>query len=428
MFRFPLWTLAFLFTLALFPAVSDSAIIHVSKDGDGSDGTSWDKAFQTLTAGLAVAASGDQIWVKGGVYHERIQLATDVAVYGGFAGTEGTDEFDLRDWKTNETVVDGDGDHKRLFKSAAGAVLDGLIFRDGLAGGGLITHSMELSNCDIEDNSGVGEGAGLYIEAPYVRLTMCNIAKNRAAYRGGGIFAFCDEMHLDKCLISNNECYDTGGGLLNAAHVRDMTNCIVSNNTCEIGSGGGMYAIQSIAKINHCAFVRSSSAQGGESIDVHFSGNANDPLSSITILNSIITDSRRGIFYHIHNSVLATPLHFGEYGSGNIVANPLFIGPDDYHLQANSPAIDAGTKVNVFGDLDGNPRPIDIPGHGQDGTQSEFDCGAYEFQIPAATPTPTMSPQPTATMNPNSDINENGRVDAEVLMMLLEDWGKRGGR
>jgi parallel beta-helix repeat protein len=53
--------------------------------------------------------------------------------------------------------------------------------------------------------------------------------------------------------------------------------------------------------------------------------------------------------------------------------NPLFVnvGQDDYHLQSNSPCIDAGiTLSGVTDDYDGNPRP----------RGAAFDIGAYEYK------------------------------------------------
>ena len=54
----------------------------------------------------------------------------------------------------------------------------------------------------------------------------------------------------------------------------------------------------------------------------------------------------------------------------NIVADPQFVGPGDFHLQGNSPAIGAGHSGGGF-DIEGNGR----------GTPS--DLGAYEFLGPS---------------------------------------------
>jgi len=63
---------------------------------------------------------------------------------------------------------------------------------------------------------------------------------------------------------------------------------------------------------------------------------------------------------------------------GNITNDPRFLNPStgDFHLQTNSPCINAGNNSAVASatDLDGNPRIVG-------GT---VDLGAYEFQTPAS--------------------------------------------
>jgi hypothetical protein len=52
--------------------------------------------------------------------------------------------------------------------------------------------------------------------------------------------------------------------------------------------------------------------------------------------------------------------------------NPLFVNPSagDFHLQAGSPAIDAGTMIALVAtDFDGIPRP----------QGAAYDIGAYEY-------------------------------------------------
>ena len=64
-------------------------------------------------------------------------------------------------------------------------------------------------------------------------------------------------------------------------------------------------------------------------------------------------------------------------GTGNIASNPQFVDEanGDFHLQAGSPCIDAGTANNAPSeDYEGTSRP---QGAG-------FEIGAYEFQIPLA--------------------------------------------
>ncbi len=86
------------------------------------------------------------------------------------------------------------------------------------------------------------------------------------------------------------------------------------------------------------------------------------------------------------------------YGSDSILLNPLFTDEAafDFHLQSNSPAIDAADNANAPDtDFDGNPRPAG----------NATDIGAYEYQLPSSsrnTPSPnnlriTLYPNPATT-------------------------------
>ena len=68
----------------------------------------------------------------------------------------------------------------------------------------------------------------------------------------------------------------------------------------------------------------------------------------------------------------------GWAGTGNINADPLFVGGGDYHLQATSPVIDqADAAAAPARDLDNVPRPV---GAG-------VDMGCYEFRLPGVSVT-----------------------------------------
>lgn len=90
-------------------------------------------------------------------------------------------------------------------------------------------------------------------------------------------------------------------------------------------------------------------------------------------------------------------------GPGEIQADPLFtsLGGGDYHLQAGSPAIDAGANLGYSDDFEGNTVP----------SGAAPDLGVYErvgSAAPTATPAPpgtvppTMTPAPIDTSTPTS--------------------------
>ncbi len=79
-----------------------------------------------------------------------------------------------------------------------------------------------------------------------------------------------------------------------------------------------------------------------------------------------------------------------------ISADPQFVdlANGDLHLQATSPAIDAGLPVDVTEDSAGVSRP----------SGAGFDIGAYEFVAnPPPTPTPSPSPSPTPEATPSPE-------------------------
>lgn len=100
------------------------------------------------------------------------------------------------------------------------------------------------------------------------------------------------------------------------------------------------------------------------------------------IVNCIITGMTTGLngstlgfpdnfdyeYSSFYNNAFATPT-----GTGNISDNPQFVDEDggDFHLQAGSPCIDAGTSTDAPPtDFDGIPRP----------QGSGFDIGMYEYE------------------------------------------------
>jgi hypothetical protein len=57
-------------------------------------------------------------------------------------------------------------------------------------------------------------------------------------------------------------------------------------------------------------------------------------------------------------TVTYSDIEGGWTGNGNINVDPLFVGNGDYHLQAGSPCIDAGTAEGApTSDIDGDSRP-----------------------------------------------------------------------
>ena len=95
-------------TVALhFPISSAySAVYFVRTNGnDALPGATWADAKHTVAAAIGAATNGDEIWVARGTYSEHVTLKPDVALYGGFIGSETA--RDERDWTNNLSVLWG---------------------------------------------------------------------------------------------------------------------------------------------------------------------------------------------------------------------------------------------------------------------------------------------------------------------------------
>ena len=188
-----------------------------------------------------------------------------------------------------------------------------------------------------------------------------------------------------------------------------ISNCLFYDNDAEMGSDV-LYGGDGSLSVENCTFASTAFPNIWKY--------ANDSSGPTRFVNTIIWGHETA-FHGPEWIVTYSDVLGGFPGVGNISEDPLFVNADggDFHLQANSPCIDSASVNGPVNDLDGNARPLDVPGTGRDGTGDEFDMGAYEY-IPAPTPTPTM-------VNPRSDIDESGKVDAADLLHLLCDWYKR---
>jgi len=174
-------------------------------------------------------------------------------------------------------------------------------------------------------------------------LNNCILSGNRAEFYGGAAAA----CTLNNCTLTSNSA-GYGGGAAGCT----LNNCTITGNSTgdSGGQGGGAYN----STLNNC-IVYFNTAQQGTNYD------------SMSTLNYGCTTPDPG-------------------GSGNITNAPVFVDTNGWanlRLQPNSPCINAGNNALAPAgpDLNGNPR---IAG----GT---VDIGAYEFQWPQLTITPSGS-------------------------------------
>ncbi|GIV21662.1 MAG: hypothetical protein KatS3mg023_3413 [Armatimonadota bacterium] len=251
-------------------------VVYVSPQGDDlQDGLSWATAKRTVTAALQTALPGDQIWVRYGLYQERITLKNGVALYGGFRGTESSlserPTFPRPQPDPYETVLDG-GQGGSVVTSPTTANrayrLDGFTIRNGSAeyGGGLyLTSSANLltvANCTLSGNRASRDGGGVYCYSSSPALTGCTLSGNSAS-SGGGVYCYNSSPRLTGCTLSGNSASGDGGGVYceyNSSPT--LSGCTLSGNSASFG--GGVYCYNSSSPtLSGCTLSDNRASSGG---------------------------------------------------------------------------------------------------------------------------------------------------------------------
>lgn len=253
------------------------AVLHVRTDGnDANSGADWSSAKRTVQAAIAAASEGDQIWVAAGTYPEHIRnrvvgdVAVNVALYGGFAGTE-TEQIQ-RDPEAHPTVLDGtnSGIVVKITGSAGPSTrIDGFRIVNGRAAGleangagiSVVGSAPVIANNRITDNLADGTGGGIMIFAHRVVPPTAHaviesnlIARNRASDGGAGLAIVGSSPEVLRNVIGRNYTAGYGGGIgcwcsesAKICSPRILNNWIVENSAnfleqALVLGGGGIFA------------------------------------------------------------------------------------------------------------------------------------------------------------------------------------------
>jgi fibronectin type 3 domain-containing protein len=271
--------------------------------------------------------------------------------------------------------------------------------------------SCKLQYCIIEYGKASGrlgwpetKGGGIYCENSFPAIQNCTIRNNEAEDDGGGIDvdnpAKPDSMPLviSSCVIANNKGRVGGGGGVNAtgSSLIVLKNVLIAG--CTALRGGGVYTTGPLRVIN-CTISNNVAEQQGGGIGTL--GSTVSVSNSIVFFNQAPNGGQIFIdpFFVKTLSVSYSDVQNGWSGVGNINANPLFVDivRGDYHLQANSPCIDAGDPAS----------PLD-----PDGTRA--DMGALYFKQTPVDQTPPAAPQGLTAIADDRQITLKWRRNTEA--------------
>ena len=425
----PLRLSALLAALALAaPASADTLYVDANLVTGLGDGTSWADAYQGaggLTAALAAATSGDEVFVADGTYMASssgdrtasFALANGVTLYGSFAGGEASPD-DRPPFGTADSILTGDlngddgganfGDNSLHVITTAGtdstAVIDGFVVTSGNAnlsggnrdrGAGILclgNVSPTVRNCRFLANRCTFGGAAGYINnggAP--TFTNCTFEDGVGGSFGGAFdIAGGGAVRFDRCLFRGNRAARAGALELFSSSGVVVNSCVFVDNTATGASGGGAIWLGS----GGGARVRNSTIVSNTASNQANGGIRNQGVTNFRVLNSILWDNTGvGGLQDPAAQVNAGTLVFhslvqgGFAGTGNVDGDPDFADAAnlDFTPGPTSPVIDAGDNAQVFGpttvDYAGNPRLADVLGVADTGSGGAplVDMGALEY-------------------------------------------------
>jgi hypothetical protein len=402
---------------------TQATVIFVDHSSTGTNtGASWTNAYTSLQSAVAVATTGDEVWVAAGTYtpsaypvgrtttdtrEYAFYLESGVAYYGGFDGTETS--ISQRDYVSNVTILSGDigtanstSDncyHVLVSVNESTAhTLDGFTITKGNANGG--------TNATINGQTGIwtNNGGAMYFYVSNTIISNCIFEDNYGQY-GGAIKDVGSPLTFANTIFANNESFNHGGAFdKEYGNPTSFVNCLFYNNTANRTSstmGGALQLSVATAgtTITNCTFFNNKAGQGGAIRAYNSPVTAKNTIfydnyqgSSKTANGSDLWNGGAGTSFTMNyclmqlaNSTYSPAL--ASASNNNIHAtDPLFINSSDpdgadnvwmtkddgLKLKSTSPAVDAGLNSAISSystDILGTARVVN----------TTVNMGAYEF-------------------------------------------------
>ena len=392
-------------------------IVYVSREGNNSNGSSWENAYTSLQRAIDNTPNNSQLWISKGTYDSsvRVDLREAIYIFGGFVGNERS--LEERNINANPVILNGKKSEKHVLSITTSKYvrIDGLTIKGGNASGGSSNQqygagihilgggeTVRIINCTIEENYADQDGAGLYASIGAAPIIInCNFRNNTAKNNGGAAAIYCNSTNgyhtrFYNCTMNYNSAYGNGGAVyfdtnLKRTGLLKMVNCIVTNNNTlqqsgniALDRGANLQLVNSTICFNkgtsNAAVISRLGRTPSQSriVNCIFYGNTGGTMFNIegeasTNLQKIWTRFQNCIFYEndVNSLVIrnfdhkawktVNDLNNSVMGSKLETVDPEFIDPlkDNFHLKPTSRAINKGISYLSFEiDIDGNPRNL----------------------------------------------------------------------
>ena len=375
-------------------AIVSGSVIYVKQNSTGGNGQSWGQAFNNLQDALNVVAPGDKIWVAKGTYKPTVKYAhtytgtesnlvtfklpSNIAIYGGFAGTETA--ISQRNLNTNPTILSGDinGDdvngstyinktdnawHIVSLYNVINTIVDGFVVQNGYAAGpdnGTVIISA-LSSTIVSINYMHAAGAGVLIINSSVVLNNIQFKNNIANSSRATMITLNPPI---VAIAAGGAAAELIG---HSTHVT-MTNCKFNNNLAigtAVNGGAINILLGATITINNGNFNGNQGSRNGGAIHARDSGDVTVTFTSFTNnrATGAISDESGGAIGIFNANLFVTSCTFdsnfggrGFGGGGAIFYHLLFDDGETYRLVVtgsiftnNDAFVFGGGAINIFG-------------------------------------------------------------------------------
>lgn len=314
-----LYVLLFLFSLTLGTNAIAQTIRYVKAGGTG-DGSTWANAAGDLQAMINLSAANDEVWVAAGTHkptrradvtgtvtlndrYNSFVLKKDVAIYGGFAGTE-TNRLN-RNFTANLTVLSGNiGDQATDLDNAYHVVvasgdlgtarLDGFTVTKGYTNGTGTGSSVSVNGNSIPPTRSPGI-INYYSSATYENLIITDNVNGSTDQSAGAIYILYGSPIYNKVKFINNKTTSTSGGAVFIFSAVATPSKPIFNEvdfSGNEGSSGGAIVLSTAAAptFNKCTFTGNKATTTGGALHM-FSASASATFTDCTFSgNEAITN------------------------------------------------------------------------------------------------------------------------------------------
>ncbi|GGG91284.1 hypothetical protein GCM10011416_04860 [Polaribacter pacificus] len=281
-----------------------NGILYVNKTATGNKtGDSWANAIPELADALLWAHENKadftttslQIWVAKGTYKPMYSpedgknfvdsgrknaflLINNVALYGGFAGTEtAVANRDLSN-TANKTILSGDFNGDDTITGSGSTLSIGNNTENAYH----VVYSVGNVGTARLDGFTVSGGNATYATYMYV-----NTVRTNTGY-GGGLFNENSSPAIANSTFSRNKSEHSGGGIHNKGGSPSITNVVFSENIAV--TGGGLFSDGSTSqKISNSFFTKNSAISSGSTTS--YGGGLTFAGSTPTIINNVFIDN-----------------------------------------------------------------------------------------------------------------------------------------